>query len=206
MENDVRKIFVTGIGTNVGKTVFSAVLAEALQADYWKPVQAGTHAQTDSMYVQSMLSNKKSQVWTEAFVLKEPMSPHAAAAREGIQLKAADMVLPRTTNQHLIIEGAGGVMVPLHNDFLIRDLISLFDAEVVLVSSNYLGSINHTLLSIEALKPFKLKGIVFSGIPNEESESFILNYSRVPLLGRIPQAQSITPAWVKEQAEKFRFL
>jgi dethiobiotin synthetase len=188
----VRKIFVSGIGTDVGKTVVSAILTEALEADYWKPVQAGDLDSSDSIKVKDLISNVKTIIHPEGIQLSEPMSPHAAAEIDGVQIKLADFNLPQTNN-NLIIEGAGGLMVPLNDKDLIIDLITDLDAEVVLVSQNYLGSINHTILSIEVLSSRGLNviGVIFNGLENTETEKYILNYSGLKCLGRIKQHSTI---------------
>jgi len=169
-----KPIFVTGIGTGVGKTIVSAILVEKLKADYWKPVQAGDLDQSDTITVKSLVSNSISHFHPEAYRLTQPYSPHKAAALDGIEINPDKIILPQTGNQ-LIIEGAGGLMVPLNNNFLMIDLIKKLDAEVVLVSRNYLGSINHTLLSIDALKTrsINIKAIVFNGTRDQYSEDVI---------------------------------
>ncbi len=174
----MRKLFVTGIGTDVGKTVVAAILTEALQADYWKPVQAGNLDHTDTDTVRELVSNSRTTFHPEAYRLQLPASPHQAAAAENIKLESAQIKLPPTTN-NLIIEGAGGLMVPLSPSFLMLDLIAQLKAEVILVSQNYLGSINHTLLSIECLQQRRLPivGLVFNGPPTPASEDFITTYS-----------------------------
>ncbi|HET6225481.1 MAG TPA: dethiobiotin synthase, partial [Bacteroidia bacterium] len=143
----MKTIFVTGIGTDVGKTIVSAVLVEALKADYWKPVQTGSFFSRDTTEVKRIVSNTKSQFFPESYLLKQPMSPHAAAELEGLEIQIDQIKLP-ATNNHLIIEGAGGLMVPLNRKYFMIDLIEKFNAEVILVVKNYLGSINHTLLSV----------------------------------------------------------
>lgn len=188
----MRKIFVTGIGTDVGKTVVAAILTEALEADYWKPVQAGDLDNSDSIKVKNLISNSKSIIHLEGIKLSEPMSPHAAADIDSVEIDLPSFVVPRTEN-NLIVEGAGGLMVPLNEKDLIIDLIEHIDAEVVLVSQNYLGSINHTILSIETLNSRGLKviGIIFNGEENAETEKYILNYSGLKCLGRIKQHSTI---------------
>lgn len=202
----MKKIFVTGIGTGVGKTIVSAIITEALQADYWKPVQAGLDDVTDSKRVKSLLTNKKSVVHPEAFRLKLPASPHAAAAAENIKITVKAIKLPRTTN-NLVIEGAGGLMVPLNEKELMIDLISSINTGVVLVVRHYLGSINHTLLSIEALlsRNIPITGLVFNGVPNIASEEAILNFSGVPVLGRIKEEKVFTPEIISGYAGEFHF-
>ena len=152
----MRKIFVTGIGTDVGKTIASAIITEALQADYWKPIQAGLYPLTDKEKVKSLISNKTSVFHPESYLLKEPMSPHAAAEMEGVTIDLNTIIVPATKNT-LIIEGAGGIMVPINNHSFVLDLIEKLNAEVVLVVQNYLGCINHSLLTINALKQKGIK-------------------------------------------------
>jgi dethiobiotin synthetase len=183
-----RTIFITGIGTGIGKTIVSAALVEKLKADYWKPVQSGDLDNSDTIKVKSLVTNTASVFHPEAYKLTQPFSPHKSAAIDGISIDKNKIVIPETDNT-LIIEGAGGLMVPLRDNFLMIDLIKKFDAEVILVSQNYLGSINHTLLSIEALKSrnIPIKGIIFNGLKDIYSKEFILNYSEVELLGHIPE-------------------
>ena len=147
----MKRFFVTGIGTDVGKTIASAILVEALRADYWKPIQAGNLSNTDTLKVRSLISNLISVIHPETYRFSKALSPHAAAQADKVKIKTEKIIVPKTTNI-LVIEGAGGLMVPLNDKSLVIDLIEKFKAEVILVSNNYLGSINHTLLSVEALK------------------------------------------------------
>ena len=199
-----RKLFITGIGTDVGKTVASAILAEALKADYWKPVQAGSLGNTDSDVVRRIISNSVSVVHPESYRLTQPMSPHAAAKIDGITIRLKDFKLPETQNT-LIIEGAGGILVPLSDNKLVIDLIEKLKAEVVIVISNYLGSINHSLLTIEcALKRnLRIAGIIFNGEPNAASEEIILHYAKLRLLGRIQREQEVNREMVLKYAGQF---
>jgi dethiobiotin synthetase len=183
-----RTIFVTGIGTGIGKTIVSAALVEKLKADYWKPVQSGDLDNSDTIKVKSLITNTVSVFHPEAYKLTQPFSPHKSAAIDGIKIDQNMIILPKTNNT-LIIEGAGGLMVPLKDNFLMIDLIKQLNAEVILVSRNYLGSINHTLLSIDALKHrnIPIMGIIFSGLKDIYSKEFILDYSGVESLGHIPE-------------------
>ena len=196
----MKKYFISGISTDVGKTLVSAILAEYLQADYWKPVQAGELEATDTMKVKSLVSNNKSLFHPERFLLKSAMSPHAAAAKDGISIDIDDLKLPECINENLLIEGAGGLMVPLNEWLLVLDLINHYNAEVILVSKNYLGSINHTLLSIEVLEKRKIpiKGIIFNGDPNDDTEKIVQTFSSVPVLFRVPQFANIDKKTIKE--------
>lgn len=201
-----RRIFVTGIGTEIGKTFCSAIICEALSADYWKPIQAGGLEDLDSLWVRDFISNDVTEFHTERYLLSEPMSPHAAAKLDGIKISLNDFEVPQTENT-LVIEGAGGLMVPLNdNGDMIIDLIPKVATEVVLVSKNYLGSINHTLLSYELLKTRGLNviGIIFNGYANPETEKVILAYTGLKCLGKIPMADSAIKEFVKDQADKLR--
>ena len=199
------RIFVTGIGTEVGKTVISAILTEALQADYWKPIQAGDLDHSDTHKVEGLISNSKSNFHEETFRLNHPMSPHAAAERDEVEIRLSDFHIP-STDSHLIIEGAGGLMVPINKQDCIIDLIEQIEAEVILVSRHYLGSINHTLLSIEALlkRNIPIKGIIFNGSENKDTESIILSMSGFRLLGRIEEEKSIDKTVILKYAQQFK--
>ena len=199
------RYFVTGIGTEIGKTLASAILVEALEADYWKPVQAGELEYTDSQKVKELISNTESKFHSESFRLKLAMSPHAAAQNESITINTSDCQIPKT-DKPLIIEGAGGLLVPLNDEECIIDLIKKLKVEVILVSQHYLGSINHTLLSIEALKNRKIpiKGILFNGDENKDTENIILSKSGLNNLGRIPTLKTVDKTSIKEIAEQLK--
>lgn len=183
-----RKYFVTGIGTGIGKTIASAILTEHLNADYWKPIQSGDLDQSDSLKTESLILNIHTKIHPESYRLTQPFSPHASARLDGIEINLEQIKLPQT-DRPLIIEGAGGLMVPLNDRQVLLDLIKRLDLPVIVISQNYLGSINHTLLTIDVLKQHqvKIEGILFNGPANEESECFILNYTNVRCLGKIPQ-------------------
>jgi dethiobiotin synthetase len=183
-----KRLFVTGIGTEIGKTIVSAALVEKLQADYWKPVQSGDLENSDSLKVKNLVSNPRSFIFPESYKLTQPFSPHKSAAIDGITIER-EKIRPPVTDNTLIIEGAGGLMVPLNDKFLMIDLIKELGAETILVSTNYLGSINHTLLSIYALKQYGIpvKGIIFNGVKDIYSKEYILKYTGIELLGHIPK-------------------
>lgn len=193
------QFFVTGIGTEIGKTIVSAILTEYLQADYWKPVQSGDLHWTDTMKVHALVSNDRSVFHPERHRLQAPLSPHASAALDGVQIELSDFNLPQTSN-HLIVEGAGGLMVPLNEQDVMLDLIQQLQIPVILVSRNYLGSINHTMLSLEALahRQITVAGIVFNGESNPATESFIEKNSHVPVLFRVGQFPEISPAAIRQ--------
>ncbi len=204
----MRKIFVTGIGTDVGKTVVASVLAEALKADYWKPVQTGSFFSTDTAKVQKWVTNPESKFHPEGYLLKQYMSPHAAAELEGIDIDINQLNMPTSTNSTLIMEGAGGLMVPLNRKEFMVDLIKKYDAEVVLVIQNYLGSINHSLLSIDVLKGrgLKILGVVYNGAPHKLSEDIILDYSGLKVLGRINKEKDLNSEVISRYAKEFEYL
>ncbi len=145
--------FITGIGTGIGKTVVAAIITEALHADYWKPVQAGYADGTDSGWLKSMLTNNISVVHKESYLLKLAASPHLGAGQEGIEI-SLDKILSEKpiTDNTLIIEGAGGLLTPLNKNEYVIDLIKKLNATVIIVSKNYLGSINHSLLTARVLQ------------------------------------------------------
>lgn len=183
----MKPLFITGIGTDVGKTVVSAILVEKLKADYWKPIQSGDLDNSDTQKVQNLVSNSESVFHPEAYRLTQPFSPHKSAAIDGIEIDLKTIQIPQTNNK-LIIEGAGGLMVPLNQKEYILDLIEMLNAEVILVIKHYLGSINHTLLSLELLKSrnIAIKGLIFNGDPDKDSEQAILAHSALSVLARIP--------------------
>jgi len=196
--------FITGIGTDVGKTVAAAIVTEALEADYWKPVQAGDLNNSDTHRVKKLVSNEKTYYHHNSFSLSRAMSPHAAAKIDGIGMSTKEIIRPQTDND-LVVEGAGGLLVPINDKETITDLIKPGD-KVILVSRHYLGSINHTLLSLEVLKNRGLScfGIIFNGEVNEASEELILKMSGIPFLGRINPEPYFDRNVIKEYAEEFR--
>ena len=203
----MKTIFITGNGTDIGKTIISAIVTEHLEADYWKPVQSGELENTDTMKVKRLVSNSKSVFHTERFKLIQPLSPHASAEIDGIQIQLEDFKLP-VTNNHLVIEGAGGLMVPLNNKILIADLISHFASSIILVSRNYLGSINHTLLTIQELRRRNIPiiGIVFNGEHTPQTENFILQYAQLPLLFRVDMEAQIDKQTILKYSRQINLL
>lgn len=198
------KLFITGIGTDVGKTIASSIIVEALQADYWKPVQAGDLDNSDSHKIQSYISNSSTVIHENSYKLTTPASPHLAAKLDQITIDIQQIIEPKTAN-HLVIEGAGGVLVPLNNSDCIIDLIKE-DYKVIVVSRHYLGSINHTLLTLEALRSrnIPVAGIVFSGDEYPSSEEIILNKSNAKLIGRIENEPYFDQNVIQYYADKFR--
>ena len=198
------KIFITGISTDVGKTITSAIIVEALEADYWKPIQAGDLDNSDSHKIKSQISNTKSQIFGNSYKLNTPASPHLAAEIDGITIDLKQINEPKTNN-HLVIEGAGGIFVPLNEKDSIIDLIQP-DYKVIVVSRHYLGSINHTLLTIEAIKNrgFEVSGIIFSGSENKSTENLILNKTGIKCIGRIDEEPYFDQNVIREYADLFR--
>ena len=198
------KIFITGIGTDVGKTIASSIVVEALEADYWKPVQAGDLDNSDSHKIQRFIANRKTKIYENSYKLNTPASPHLAAEIDGITIDLKQIKEPKTKN-HLVIEGAGGVLVPLNNADSIIDLIQK-DYKVIVVSRHYLGSINHTLLTLEALKNrnISVAGIIFSGDENKASEEIILSKITAKFIGRIENEPYFDQNVIQYYADKFR--
>jgi len=198
------KLFITGTSTDVGKTIASSIIVEALEADYWKPIQAGDLDNSDSHKIKSYISNDKTVIHENSYKLNTPASPHLAAELDGITIDLKQIAEPKTKN-HLVIEGAGGVFVPLNNNDCVIDLIQT-DYKVIVVSRHYLGSINHTLLTIEALKHRKINiaGIIFSGDENKATESIILNKTGLKSIGRIEQEPYFDKNVIREYADLFR--
>jgi len=195
--------FVTAIGTDSGKTLVSAILTEALQADYWKPIQSGK-VDRDFETVKRLINNGHTICHEEQYLLTDPISPHAAAKKDGVVIDLEKLEYPPTNGNYLIIEGAGGVLVPLNDKDFVIDVAIKFDAEIILVSNHYLGSINHTMLTVNELKRrnIKVKGIIFNGLPNEESERIILAHSGYKFLLRILPEKKITQEIVTQYAIK----
>lgn len=205
------KLFITGISTDVGKTIASAIITEALEADYWKPIQAGDLENSDSHKIKTLISchtersrGAKTVIYPNSYQLKTPASPHYAAELDGITIDLKNIEEPKTKN-HLVIEGAGGLFVPLNDSDCVIDLIKP-DYKAIVVSRHYLGSINHTLLTIEALQNRKINiaGIIFSGDENKASEAIILNKTRINCIGRIGQEPYFDQNVIREYADLFR--
>ena len=197
--------FVTAIGTNVGKTIVSSILCQGLGLDYWKPVQAGNLEKSDSMIVSDLLSDSSLKVHFEKYRLETACSPHLAAGLDGVEINVSDFKLPNTENG-LIVEGAGGLLVPLNQKETVLDLIEFLRLPVILVSKNYLGSINHTLLTISKLKErnISLKGIIFNGEANRESEKIIKSMSGVRMISKIDEIKELNKNAILDAACKLK--
>ena len=194
-------LFVTGIGTNVGKTIVSAVLCEQLRADYWKPVQAGDLGFSDSDKVRSLISNPRTCIHPETHRLQLAASPHQAAEEEDICIKPGNFRIPETDNQ-LLIEGAGGLFVPLSSTYLMIDLMKQLDANAILVARNYLGCINHTLLSINALLQYNvpLKHLVFNGtFPAASIDVIVKHIPAGTTCSQLPEMKNLNQQTILDQ-------
>lgn len=199
-----KPIFITGIGTGIGKTVVSAVLAAAWKADYWKPVQAGEDGGTDRLWISEKLPPGTSIIHPELHVLSKPASPHIAARAEGKRISVAEIVLAKpVTEKPLLVEGAGGLLVPLNENETMADLARALGAGIILVSRNYLGSINHSLLTAAYCKQQNLDvlGWVFND-QYEDYEAEIAGWTGYPIIASIPFAKEIGTEFVITQAAR----
>ena len=195
--------FISGIGTEVGKTITAAIWVEALQADYWKPIQSGDLDQSDTDCVKSLVSSNQRQFFESAYALHAPVSPHAAAAIDGVAIDIAQIKRPQTAN-HLVVEGAGGLLVPLNGSQTIADLIRATD-RLILVSKHYLGSINHSLLSLFYLRQREIEPwLIFNGEPNRRSEEAIEKLGGFKAFARIPKLTAIDRQSIRRAAERLR--
>ncbi len=197
----MKPIFITGIGTDIGKTVVSTILVELLEADYWKPLQSGNVDQLDSNFVRTHITNSNTIIHPERHIFSNPVSPHLAAEMDGKNIFLHDFNLPVTDNQ-LIIEGAGGLMVPINDKHTILDLIQYLEAAVIVVCNYYLGSINHTLLTINMLqqKRIPIIGLIGNGEQNSASESIILSHTKVPFLGHVNKLDEMNQVQIKKES------
>ncbi|WMT76418.1 dethiobiotin synthase [Bradyrhizobium sp. Ash2021] len=189
-----QRIVVAGTDTEIGKTIFSAGLADLLGANYWKPIQAGLEGETDSRLVARLGRLSDDRIVPERYRLETPASPHLAAEIDGVRIDAESLDVPDTGVRPLVIEGAGGLMVPLNRDTLYIDVLARWRLPVVLCARTVLGTINHSLLSVEALRNRKIEilGIAFIGERNSDSESAICEIGRVRRLGQLPSLSPLT--------------
>ncbi len=197
----VKGLFITGIGTDAGKTVAAAVITKALQADYWKPIQCGDLDNSDSIKIERLT---RLRTLPEAFRLKTPMSPHAAADIEGVEL-GIDKIELQKSDKTIVVEGAGGVMVPLNSTETYLDLMVKLNLPVVLVTRHYLGSINHTMLSWNVLKEAGLRvvALVISGTPHPSTESYFATQIDVPFI-RVNELEELSSETVAEEAVRLK--
>jgi len=197
----MEKIIVAGIGTDVGKTIVSAILVNALKSDYWKPIQCGSIEHSDSETIRTLIPASFPFCHPSSYILKHPLATHAAAKLEGISIDPNRIVLPSTQNT-LIIECTAGLLNTLNENCLQLDHFSIWDCKWILVSRHYLGSLNHTLLSLEALKQrnVRLLGMIFNGEKNPQVEQVILQQAKAPFIGRLSPETSITPEIINHYA------
>ncbi|RVC81600.1 ATP-dependent dethiobiotin synthetase BioD [Mesorhizobium sp. M4A.F.Ca.ET.022.05.2.1] len=188
-----QRIVITGTDTGIGKTVFAAGLAGLLDGFYWKPVQSGLDGETDSEVVARLAGLPPERVLPEAYRLKSPLSPHRSAEIDGVAIKAADLTFPVLPTP-LVIEGAGGLMVPLNRRTKFIDIFAEWRLPVILCARTALGTINHTLLSIEALRArsIPLIGVAFIGEEVADTQRTIVEFGGVPQLGRLPHLDALT--------------
>jgi len=200
------QFIIAGIGTEIGKTLISSIFRQGLQADYWKPVQSGNPEEADALFIEQMTRVPEGKIWDSSYMLTQPLSPHTAAEIDGVRISLDQIQLPQT-ERSLIVELAGGLMVPLNESETNLDLIAHIALPVVLVSKNYLGSINHTLLSYEILKAkqIPIAGIVFNGPTNASGERFILQHTGLKVLLRVPELAQINPEIIQEYAQQIQF-
>ena len=187
--------FVTGTDTDVGKTIVSAWLVARLGACYWKPVQAGNHPETDSAIVRRLTGVPPDRILPEAYVLPEPIAPHEAARRAGVVIDMQKLV-PPPCDRPLVVEGAGGLMVPLNDTALVIDLATELHLPIILVARSTLGTINHTLLSLEATRRrgLTLAGVVVNGPETPHNRAAIERYGQVEVIAEIPWLDQLTPS------------
>jgi dethiobiotin synthetase len=191
------RFFITGTDTNVGKTLVSALLCAALDAIYWKPIQTGTREGTDTATVMRLAGLPRDRIIPEAYRFAPPVSPHLAARRAGVRIELKNIRMPRiAARENLIVEGAGGAFVPINATQLMTHLMKHLRLPVLLVSRTSLGTINHTLLSVAALRAARLdlRGVVMSGAPNAENRRAIERYGNVPVVGAIPLLKKVDRA------------
>lgn len=202
----VHQYIIAGIGTEIGKTVVSAILTKALHAHYWKPIQAGNIEDGDSFYIKKWVNEPSLKIIPSVYELSQALSPHTAAEIDDIEIDIANFNCPITADA-LIIELAGGIMVPLNAKQTNLDLIKKLQLPVILVSKNYLGSINHTLLTYELLKAhqIEIKGIIFNGKTNTSGEAFILQHTQLPVLLRVGQEDTIDEKIIQKYANEVQF-
>jgi dethiobiotin synthetase len=196
--HSIMSVIIAGIHTGIGKTLCSAILCEAWGYDYWKPVQAGDLESSDSLFIKKQVRNPLCTIHPEAYRLQIAASPHFAAAQEGIEIELHKLVLPQSQNP-IVVETAGGIMSPLNANLLNIHLIKHLNLPVILVSENYLGSINHTLMTISLLQQAQIpiQSIVFNGEKVASSMDFILEYSKIPLLFTIPKWKTVNHHAIK---------
>lgn len=196
----MKRIIVSGCGTGIGKTIVSAIVLKSINGAYWKPVECG---ESDSEIIKMLLP--ETLIYAPTYRFKASVSPHHAARLEKCSINATNFNVP-VTKKPLVIEMVGGIFVPLNLELLTIDLFNTWQASWIVVSHNYLGSINHTLLTIEALQKRNchIAGIIFNGHSNPDSEKAILQFSKISCLGRIKQHKQITTNLINKYAKEWK--
>lgn len=186
-------IFVSGTDTGIGKTVVSAMLTAGLDASYWKPIQSGLEEETDTEFVKRVTEVPKEQIIPERYRLTEPLSPHASAEIDCVSISLDDFELPEFNTDHLVIEGAGGLLVPINGEDMIIDLIQTMDVPVLLVARSELGTLNHTFLSLEALRScdIPILGVIMNGPKNESNHKAIEKYGEIKVLAELDRIKNL---------------
>lgn len=193
--------FVSGTDTDVGKSVISSMLVLGLKAGYWKPVQSGVTPSTDTQFVKKTTGLKSDYFYRETYLLNEPLSPHASAKIDDVSINMKNFKLPQFSQKKLVVEGAGGLLVPMNDNEMIIDLIGYLKLPILLVARSGLGTLNHTLLSIEAIRNrgLELFGVVMNGEPNPSNEEAILTYGAIDRLFRVPVMSDLKPDTLQSQ-------
>jgi len=186
-------IFVSGTDTGIGKTVVSAMLTAGLEASYWKPIQSGLEEETDTEFVRRVAEAPEERIIPERYRLNEPLSPHASAEIDGVSISLDDFELPGFSTDHLVIEGAGGLLVPINGEDMIIDLIQKLDVPVLLVVRSELGTLNHTFLSLEALRSrdIPILGVIMNGPKNESNRKAIEKYGELKVLAELDRIKNL---------------
>lgn len=204
MRNFPERFFVSGTDTGIGKTVVSAMLTLGLDGTYWKPIQSGLHEETDSELVKRVTGLSDQRVLEERYRLQEPLSPHASAALDQVSIHLHDFELPEISDLPLVVEGAGGLLVPLNEEDMIIDLIKYLELPVLLVSRSELGTLNHTFLSLEALRnrSIPILGVVMNGPKNQSNREAIEHYGNTEVLAEIGPLPEISPDLLEKEFDK----
>lgn len=199
----MKQYFVTGISTDIGKTVVSAVLCRRLNAAYYKPIQAGNLENLESDFIKNLVPGIT--IFETKYKLNNPLSPHLAAKLDNVRIDIESITLPNF-KESLIVEGAGGILVPLNDEYTILDLIKKLKLPVIVIVKHYLGSINHSLLTCEVLKQsgVEIAGIIFNGESNEESEKIILKRTQIPCIGRVPELEKLNQEAIEEASKQLK--
>lgn len=204
MQTFPEAFFVSGTDTGIGKTVISAILTLGLDGTYWKPIQSGLEEETDTQFVQRVTGLPESRFISERYRLTEPLSPHASAEIDDVSISLLDFELPESPENRLIVEGAGGLLVPINDEEMITDLISYLELPVLLVVRSELGTLNHTFLSLEALRSrgIPILGVVMNGPQNQSNRKAIEKYGMVDVIAEIEPLSEINPQSLQQTFNK----